>query len=231
MKGKLLTFEGIDNSGKGTQIKLLEDYLKENNIKVVSGRDPGNTSLGELLRVILKRPETAYEHFSKLNGFPKIDLQQKRTGHSEMLMYMAARAEFVEYSIKPAIDNGISFLADRLGDSTAAYQGGGRYSNNKYILRIINHLNNLVMGKCKPDKTFFFDISYETMLERAKIANESLDYIESAGRDFFSRVINVYKDIARNQPERVVWIDGTKSIDEIFNVHVLPETKKIWKDL
>ncbi len=228
-KGKLVSFEGIDNSGKGTQIKLLEDYLKEKNVRVVSGRDPGNTSLGEILRVVLKQPRNAYEHFSGLEGFPSIDLEQRRTTHAEMLMYMAARAEFVEHSIKPAIDNGTSFLADRLGDSTSAYQGGGRYNSNKYVLRIISHLNNLVMGKYKPAKTFLFDISYEAMLERAKSDDEALDYLESSGRDFFLRVINVYRDIARSQPGRVKLIDGTKSIDEIFTVNILPEAKKIWK--
>ena len=93
----------------------------------------------------MKHPRKAYEHFNVLDGFPRIDLKQRRTRHAEMLMYMAARAEFVEHVIKPAIDNGVSFLADRLGDSTAAYQGGGRYNNNKYALRIINHLNNMVM--------------------------------------------------------------------------------------
>ncbi len=229
-RGLFFSFEGIDYCGKTTQISMLENCLKNNGLQVVVAREPGGTALGETLRRVLKFPREVYElfnqHYKNEAGFKLLPIDQERTAEAEMLMFMAARADFIHHVVNPSLNNGINVIADRLGDSTRAYQGGGRYDSMQSAVNLINMLNNFVLGTSWPDKTFFLDIDYDVMIERAKAkGNAKLDYIESSGRRFFERTIREYREIAKEDKARVVLIDGTKSIEEIFNQDILPVAK------
>lgn len=233
MKGKLVSFEGIDNCGKTTQIRLLKDYLNKHDIRAEAVRDPGGTSLGESLRRLLKNPDEFYDimnrEYTGRYDFKKVEPGQGRSRQAETFLFMASRAELVDKVIRPRIENGISVLCDRLGDSTAAYQGGGQYDNDIVARYAIGIMNEFAMGNYKPEKTFFLDIDYETMLARA---NSEADYFEKLGKEFYGRVINSYREIADRDKGRVVRIDGNgKSIDEIFHYSILPEARKIWGNI
>lgn len=229
-KGKFISFEGIDNCGKTTQIKRLEAYLKERDIPVMVAREPGGTALGETLRKILKHPEKVYHLINKSypreSDFLPLQENQKRTPISETLLFLTARAEFMHHLVLPNLEKGITVIADRLGDSTRAYQGGGRYASKSDIIRIINALNDFVLQERWPDKTFFLDIPYEVMIQRSQ--GEELDYMEKLGRDFFERTRREYQRIALENPRRVISVDGTLSQEAIFNHGILPHIKELY---
>lgn len=230
MQGKLFSFEGIDCCGKSTQIKKLEEYLKKKNIPVFVAKEPGTTAIGGLLRKVLKHPKETYEFLNqtyKLDpDFTELPVDQQRTAEAEMLLFLAARAEFIQHVIKPHLNDGFTVLCDRFIDSTRAYQGGGRYNSEIKKIDIINILNNFVTIGISPTKTFLFNISYEEMLKRKK--EEKPDFMESQGNEFFKRVIHEYKILAKENADRFVLIDGTKSIDEIFNNEIVQVINKLY---
>ena len=225
MNGKFISFEGIDYCGKTTQTKMLLGYLERSSVPAILGAEPGTTSLGEFLRKTLKEPRRMYVMYNrefKLDpNFEYIDVKQERDPASEMLLFLAARREFVTHFVLPNLEQGITVLADRFADSTRAYQGGGRFNSDPWWIDMINRLNNGVINGAWPDRTFFLDISYDNMLARARSNGKGLDAIESLGDAFFQRVIDEYRRIAAENPERVVAIDGTRDPDRIFNDHVL----------
>lgn len=234
-RGKLITFEGIECSGKGTQIRKSLDYLSQHGRKAVRGREPGGTLYGEGLRVILKNPEIAlpaiFEAVKNHSDFDRDKLAQalamgfadkfERTGECELFLYSASRAEFAKW-LKELLDEGISILADRLHDSTRAYQGGGRQlATNERERRAINEINAFALRGLWPDKTFFLDIPVEMMLERMRIvdgqdADKNSFFETTCGRDFFQRVHDEYHLIAQEEPNRFIIIDGEKPADEVF---------------
>jgi len=224
-RGYFFSFEGIDYCGKTTQTKRLLDYLKGSSVPAILGAEHGTTSLGQVLRKILKEPRRMYVMYNrefKLDpNFEYIDVKQERNPASEMLLFLAARREFVTHFVLPNLEQGITVLADRFADSTRAYQGGGRFNSDPWWIDMINRLNNGVINGAWPDRTFFLDISYDNMLARARSNGKCLDAIESLGDAFFQRVIDEYRRIAAENPERVVAIDGTLDPDRIFNYHVL----------
>lgn len=189
-----ITFEGIDASGKTTQIKLLEKYLLENNFKLIVVREPGGTKLSEEIRNIL----LSKENFQMVK-------------ECEIFLFSASRAQLVREVIIPKLNEGYIVLSDRFHDSTTAYQGVGRNIN----LEDVYAIHRIAIDDCIPDLTFFIDITFEESIRRKKISNLSPDRIESMGKDFFERVREGFLQIQKREPNRFKIIDGIGSPDEI----------------
>jgi dTMP kinase len=185
-----ITFEGIDGCGKSTQIKLLAEYLDKKGIENIIIREPGGTDFSEKIRDILL--------------YSKDDINTI----SEMLLFETARADLTEKIIKPALDEGVYVLSDRFYDSTTAYQGYGRGLPIKELLTI----HRLATFGITPDITIYLDLPLSESKKR--IGRKSLDRMEKAGDAFFKRVINGFRDIAKNEPQRVKMIDAKGGIAE-----------------
>lgn len=190
----LITFEGIDGCGKTTQIGLLSAHLRELGKDVLTLREPGGTEFSEKIRELL------------------LHSKDKLTAQSELFLFEAARADLVEKVIKPALANGTIVILDRFYDSTIAYQGYGRQIN----LEAVKEINELSISGLKPNVTFFLDIPLEVSYQRSN--NKKLDKIEQSGDSFFQNVIKGYRQVAEEEPERIVSIDGTKTKEEIFEI-------------
>jgi len=196
MQGNLITFEGIDFSGKSVQANLLLGALKDRNLPVLFLREPGGTEISEKIRAVLLD-----------------NANHKMSAMTEVLLYSAARAQMVRESIIPHLEKGFVVICDRYFDSTTAYQGFGR----KIDLDFIKKLNSFATEELVPDLTFLIDLDPEIALQRKKT---DLDRLEKEDLEFHQRVRNGYLEIARPNPERFVIIDGKQSIeviqDEIF---------------
>ena len=193
-RGIFITFEGAEGSGKSTQIKLLEEYLKKRGLRVLVLREPGSTKFSEDLRGIL---------LDKRNGF----LSEK----TELLLYLAARAQLVKEKIIPTLKEKKIVLCDRFQDSTLVYQGYGLGLDRK----IIGLLGGFVSEGALPDLTFLLDISAEAGLRRAGGAS---DRIQERPLAYHRRVRNGYLKLARANPKRIKLIpakDIDKTQDEI----------------
>ena len=197
MKGIFITFEGIDGCGKSTQCEMLKEYLKENNKDFIFVREPGGTVIGERIREIL---------LDKKNS--------QMTARTELLLFEAARAQITDEVIKPALEEGKIVLCDRFFDSSSAYQGMARGMGMDFVAG----LNMAATGGLKPDVTFFFDISAEEALERRGKRGEASDRIELAGLKFQEDVRRGYLELAKSSEGRVITIDASRGIDEIFEV-------------
>jgi dTMP kinase len=192
--GLFITVEGIDGSGKSTQIDLMKDYIQGKGFDVVLTREPGGTKISEKIRAII------------------LDLENSEMGAiTEMLLYAAARAQLVSEIIKPAIENGKIVICDRFIDSSYVYQGFGRGID----LDIIKNVNDEAMGGIVPDITFFFDVNPEIALKR-RISATGMDRIEKEKMEFHFRVYSGYKKLASLYPQRIKLIDGSKSVEEVF---------------
>ena len=188
--GFFITFEGIDGCGKTTQLELADKFLTESGRETIVIREPGSTPLSEKIRHIL------------------LDNSLSINPVSELMLYLAARAELVRNVIAPALEEGKIVLCDRFYDSTTAYQGYGRDID----VTLINQLHRLTVGSCSPDLTFLIDVDYETSLSRRKM---TADRLESESEEFFRKVRDGFIKIAKAEPERVVVIDGGKTIESI----------------
>ncbi len=198
-----ITFEGIDASGKSTQIKLFENYLIQHNFKVIVVREPGGTKLSEEIRNIL----LSKENFNMVK-------------ECEIFLFSASRAQLVREVIIPKLQEGYIVLSDRFHDSTTAYQGTGR----DISLDDVFVIHRIAIDNCIPDLTYFLDIPFEESIRRKKQNNISPDRIESMGKEFFERVREGYLQIQKREPERFKVINGVdepeeihKKIVEIFN--------------
>lgn len=192
--GYFITFEGIDGSGKSLQAKALFDELDERNFDVLFARDPGGPILAEKIRsIILDRSHTSM------------------TSTSELMLYEAARSQLVEEVIRPALVDGKIVICDRFTDSTIAYQGYGRGLD----LQHIQTANQIVCGKTYPHRTYILDISWEESVKRLSKASGQNDRMENEKRDFFDNVRHGYQSIAQQEKNRIVFLDGTRSIDEL----------------
>lgn len=189
-----ISFEGIDASGKSTQIKLLEKYLLEQNFKVIVVREPGGTKLSEEIRNILLSKEN-------LN----------MTKECEIFLFSASRAQLVREVIIPKLKEGFIVLSDRFHDSTTAYQGVGRNINLDDVFAI----HRVAIDDCIPDLTIFLDIPFEESLRRKKLANLPPDRIESMDKEFFDKVREGYLQIQKREPERFKVLSGMGSPEEI----------------
>lgn len=204
MRGKFITFEGGEGAGKSTQIKLLEAELKKRGIEVVLTREPGGTRLSEKVRSLLKD-----------------ELEDPPCDRSELLLFLAARAQLVKNVIKPALERGAWVLSDRFSDSTFAYQGYGRGLD----LKILRLANDFACDGLKSDLTLLMEISSEESLKRMRSRESATgtvaDRIENAGDDFHSRLRFGFKDLAAQEPGRIKTIDASGTIEEV--------QEKIWK--
>jgi len=191
-----ISFEGIDFSGKSTQIELLKDYLVDNNKKVEILREPGGTEISEKVRRILLDNKN-----------------EKMFAEAELLLFSASRAQLVREKISPYLQKGIYVISDRFHDSSTAYQGYGRGIPIEVVMKV----HDLAIGDTVPDLTFFIDIPVGIANERKKKKSKvKLDRIEMADIEFYNRVRSGYLEIAR-QEERFKVIDGTQTIETIQN--------------
>ena len=178
-----VSFEGLDGSGKTTQVERLRAHLEADGREVVTAREPGGTALGEQLRALV------------LHG-------DEMTPWAEALLYAAARAELVAEVIEPALARGADVLLDRYFDSSVAYQGIGRGLGLHEVLE----LNLLAVGGLVPDRTFVLAVDPARSLERV---GGRPDRIESESEAFHARVAAGYEELAALFPERLVLLDGT----------------------
>jgi len=191
-----ISFEGIDFSGKSTQLELLKDYLVEHNKKVEILREPGGTEISEKVRRILLDTKN-----------------EKMFAEAELLLFSASRAQLLREKIQPYLDKGIYVISDRFHDSSTAYQGYGR----GIPLEVVKTIHQLAIGDTIPDLTFFIDIPVGIANERRKKKSKvKPDRIEVADTEFYNRVRSGYLEIAR-QEERFKVIDGTQTIETIQN--------------
>ena len=191
-----ISFEGIDFSGKSTQIELLKDYLVDHNKKVEILREPGGTEISEKVRRILLDNKN-----------------EKMVAEAELLLFSASRAQLLREKIRPYLQKGIYVISDRFHDSSTAYQGYGRGIPIEVVMKV----HQLAIGDTIPDLTFFIDIPVGIANERKKKkSNVKLDRIEMADIEFYNRVRSGYLEIAR-QEERFKVIDGTQNIETIQN--------------
>ncbi len=192
-KGLFITFEGTDGSGKTTQIKLLEAYIREKGYEVVLSREPGGTKISEIIRDLILDP--ANKEIVPL---------------TEMILYAASRAQHVEEVIAPAIEGGKVVICDRYVDSSYAYQGGGRGVD----LKMIADVNRVAVNSVVPDITFFLDLDPEIAINR-RINSTGADRIEQEKLDFHRRVYEAYKKLSLLYPDRIKTINAALSIEEI----------------
>ena len=191
-----ISFEGIDFSGKSTQLELLKDYLVDHNKKVEILREPGGTEISEKVRRILLDNKN-----------------EKMFAEAELLLFSASRAQLVREKIRPYLEKGIYVISDRFQDSSTAYQGYGRGIPIDVVMKV----HDLAIGDTIPDLTFFIDIPVGIANERKKKKSKvKLDRIELADIEFYNRVRSGYLEIARKE-ERFKVIDGTQTIETIQN--------------
>ncbi|SAL44892.1 thymidylate kinase [Caballeronia humi] len=197
VRGKFITFEGIDGAGKTTHLDWfrgrLEARVAASGRSVVMTREPGGTALGETLRGIL--------------------LNQPMDLETEALLMFAARREHLAQVIEPALARGDWVLSDRFSDATFAYQGGGRGLPRDKL----EALERWVQGGFQPDLTVLFDVPTATASERRGAARAP-DKFESESEAFFNRTRDEYLRRAEESPERFVIVDATRSIGEIQKV-------------
>lgn len=213
--GLFITFEGLEGCGKTTQAKMLFDFLIKKRIPSIYTKEPGGTKIGDKIRKIL--------------------LDQKNDGmdyKTEMLLFLASRAENVRLIILPALEEGKVVISDRFYDSTTAYQGYGRGID----LKIIKHLNNLVVGKAIPDLTFILDIDpYEGLKRSASFGNSREMRFEEefinkkiiGGKLFLERVRHGYYQLSHEEKGRIKIVDANRSKEDIFEEIVKVVNKKL----
>lgn len=191
MRGKLITFEGVDGAGKSTHVEWFANELRSAGHGVVVTREPGGSPLGEKLReLVLHEPMDAV---------------------TETLLVFTARDDHLKKRIQPALDAGTWVVCDRFTDATVAYQGGGK----GVAPGLIEAMRKIVHPGLQPDCTLIFDCAFEVSQERMQRSGRALDRFEREGRAFFERVRAAYLAVAKADPGRVRVIDSTHSLDAI----------------
>ncbi|QOY92461.1 dTMP kinase [Massilia sp. UMI-21] len=190
VRGKFITFEGIDGAGKSTHIGFVADFLSARGKTVVSSREPGGTPLGEKLRELL--------------------LHEKMHLETEALLMFASRREHIAQRIAPALARGDWVLSDRFTDASFAYQSGGRGLDRAKL----EALEQWVHPRLQPDLTLLFDVPLEVARQRLD-ATRTLDKFEREQADFFEKCRREYLRRAAQFPERIVVVDSTRTIEAI----------------
>lgn len=210
MAGAFITFEGIDGSGKSTQLRLIASVLRMQGLEVVTTREPGGTTLGQRLRAAL------------------LDAQEQVDPLAELLVFAADRAQHVRRQLRPAIASNHVVLSDRYADATVAYQGAGR----GFDAKLINEIVELATEGLKPDLTLLFDLPVAECVARTKRRHEGKnkgDRIDAEDIEFHTRVRDAYLRIAAAEPERVRLINAGGAVQETHQLVaelVLPFLKK-----
>jgi dTMP kinase len=190
-----ITFEGSEGSGKSTQAQRLAARLERCGVPHLITREPGGTPIGESIRELLQ--------FAPHNS--------DMTPETELLLFEASRSQLVREVIKPALEHGMCVIADRFFDSTSVYQGAAR----KLDRDMIERLNLFAIGDCVPDITFVLDVDAATAESRMQREARKPDRMEQQSGDFYERVCEGYRELARQEPKRITLIDGSREADEI----------------
>jgi dTMP kinase len=194
--GLFITLEGIEGSGKSTQAARLADALTHAGHSVVRTREPGGTPLAERIRQIV------------------LDAKQEPIHpEAELLLFLAARAQHVRATIRPALEANRIVVCDRFTDATLAYQGGGRGVDSASLATLCDWAT----GGLTPDRTFLFDLPVETGIARAmeRPGGFGVDRMERQGKEFLDAVRREYLAIARKHPKRVMVLDGSLGADSL----------------
>jgi dTMP kinase len=205
-RGYFITFEGLDGSGKTTQLRRLAATLEAEGQKVVTLRQPGGTALGDRIRSILLDSKSEEAHGPIAPA-------------AEMALMFADRAQSIAEIILPALAAGSIVLCDRYTDSSEAYQGGGRQLGSQRILE----MHAAACNNLQPDLTILLLPSLESSLKRARrrnqrhVAQQGTDEnrFERESDDFYRRIHEKYREIAAREPRRVVVIDRNDGIEDI----------------
>lgn len=200
----IVTFEGIEGSGKSTQIEKLKNSLIKLNLDFAIFREPGGTDLSEEIRDILLNKD--------------LDISPL----SELLLFESARAELISKKILPSNKNKKIIIIDRFIDSTVAYQGYGRGIS----IDLINHLNKIVTEGIKIDRTYLLDAPVDIIEKR--MVDKKKDRIERENSNFHNKIRAGFLEIAKQNPERFLVIDATKELEEIHNI-ILSDVLKIYE--
>lgn len=191
-QGILISLEGVEGSGKSTQLNLLAEYLESLGRKVLKVREPGGTELGERVRTLLLE-----EGGAKISPL------------AELFLYFASRAQLVEEVLRPALGAGFVILCDRYMDATVAYQGYGRGLD----VASIETINRLIVSDALPDLTFLLDL--EARMGLSRISGRSRDRLEAEDLAFHERVREGYLELAFRNPQRVKVISAERGILDI----------------
>lgn len=186
-----ISFEGIDGSGKSTQIQLLLKYFDEKKIKYIYLREPGGTDVGEQIREIVLSNKNEVKDFT------------------EVMLYATSRSQLVEEKIIPSLEEGLVVVCDRYVDSSIAYQ-----SVRDVPFEDIMAVNRLATRNILPDVTFLLNVPATVGLGRVKKLSEG-DRIEQAGLQFFEKVVQNYEKLAKENKDRFVSLDGQRDINDI----------------
>lgn len=195
MTGTFITFEGIDGSGKSTQLRLLSNFLVSNGCIPLLTREPGGTQLGLRLRAAL------------------LDAHEEVDPLTELLVFAADRAQHVRRKLRPALETGSVVISDRYADATVAYQGAGR----GFPPELISEIVQLATDGLKPDLTLLFDVSVEESTSRTSLrstARNKRDRLDIEHADFHTRVREAYLKIAAAEPERVKVVDTSGPVEK-----------------
>jgi dTMP kinase len=192
VRGVLVTFEGVEGSGKSTQAERLAEWLRGLGLEVVLSREPGGTGIGEQVRAILLDPEN-----------------RAMDGWTELFLYLASRNQHVMEKVLPALGQGKVVVLDRYAESSAAYQGAGREIGAQPVSR----LNKLATRGLRPDLTVLVDVPVRLGQERKE--GGPLDRLESERLEFHERVREGYLQLARRAPKRVRVVDGSRPPEEL----------------
>ncbi len=203
-RGLFITLEGLDGSGKTTQIKRLAAWMQKRGLDPILTRQPGGTATGDRIRALLLDSGST----------PLAPM-------TEMALMFADRAQAIAEVIEPALASGRVVVCDRFTDSTEAYQGGGRQLGSERVLQ----LHRLICGELQPDLTLLLLPALESSLARARNRNERTaaqtgkdeNRFEQEQGEFFKRAWEKYHEIARREPNRVVLIEGNLSIEEVHD--------------
>lgn len=194
LKGKFITFEGGECTGKTSIISELEKTLKDKGYKVIVTREPGGIDIAEQIRSIILNPKNT-----------------KMTSETEALLYAASRTQHLKEKVIPALEEGYIVLCDRYLDSSLVYQGIARGLGRDSVLKI-----NYFATKYMPDLTIFIDVKPEIALKRLENRQGKVDRLDSETLDFHKMVYEGYKELANEYKDRVVSLDGTKSLEEVI---------------
>ena len=200
-RGFFVTFEGLDGSGKSTQLRKLTQWLAAQGRQVTETRQPGGTRIGDSIRALLLDSRT-----------------QNVAPCTELGLMFSDRAQSIAEIIRPALERGNVVLCDRYTDSTEAYQGAGRQLGSEIVLQ----LHAALCQNLQPDLTFLLLPDFDRSLDRARSRNarntrkgKDENRFESEDELFYRRVYDKYREIAAREPQRVVTIEGDGSVDEV----------------
>ena len=194
--GLFITLEGPEGSGKSTHAPRLAEYLRSLGRDVLLTREPGGTSIGDQIRLIL-------------NDHANAAMQPR----AETLLFCASRAQLASQMIRPHLDRGGTVVCDRFSDSTMAYQGYG-HGLDRDVLRSICEF---AIGRLTPDMTLLLDLPVEIGLDRRRGVPGDWNRLDALDVEFHRRVRNGYLELARQEPSRWVRIDSEKEEEDVWS--------------